>query len=377
MRNTIVAKIVTPLLMTGLTIGFIGCKSAPKMPWSKTAATSDVEAAAMAHSAPSLPADVAKQAEALAATTPSIDLTSPPVLGGESGGQAAPYSAAPAYTPPASASLASVPMPSQGSGAKATPTAYPSTGASPYSSAPAAVIAAATPTMPPAYQSTDQSANLGSVNMPYNPNAVPPARTVASATPVTPSVTAGRYGSSTVASTAPAYGGAAVSPVTPVSPVASAALPQLSGTNRYGGDRYGSSPVTTTSPVVSPAPSASVNLASTNSSNVAPAASAAPAYGSAPASSAPAMSVGGNRYATTPTVTPAVPSVTPEAAVTAAPVVASASVYRPGGTTSYSGAASGLPVTTIATRPQPADVQVPNVAAPGAPPEPSQAPRYR
>lgn len=371
MRNTIVATVVAPFLMIGLTTAFVGCKSAPKMPWSKTAATSGVEAAAVAHSAPSLPADIAKQAETLAATTPSINLTAPPV----SGGVAAPYSAAPAYTPPTAASLASVPMPPQGSGAKAAPTAYPSTGASPYSSSssvPAPVVAATAPSVPTAYQSTDLSASLGSVDMPYNPNAVPPAKTVAAAAPVTPNVTADRYGSSAVASTAPASGNATVPPV------ATAALPQLSGSGRYGSDRYGSSQATTTAsvaPATSPAPPASVNLASTGS--VAPSStSAATAYGDAPAN------VGSDRYATTPTVTPTAPSVTQEttmasAPATAAPVVASASVYRPGGTTSYNGAASGLPVTEIATRPQPVDVQVPNVTAPGAPPEPSQAPRYR
>ncbi len=364
MRNTIVATVAVVFLTTG----FVGCKSAPKMPWSKTAATSDVESAALAHTAPSLPADIAKQAEAFASSSPSIDLTTPPAAGG----QAAPYSSAPAFSP-GMANLAAAPTTMQGSGAKTTPTAYPTTGASPYSTAPASTIAATTPSVPPAFQSTDKSADLGSVDQPYNPSAVPPARTVASVTPApaTPSVSADRYGAGAVASRAPAYSGANPPPTT------MAAAPAISGSNRYGTDRYGSVEIAPTSPATSPAQPVSDNLATTKP--VAPSTtSTAPAY------SAPATTTG-DRYAASNTVTP---SVAPTTLATTTPanvtpttpapvVVASASVYRPGGTTSYAGLGGGQPVAEIASRTKVVEQQVPNVAAPSVSPKPSQAPRYR
>jgi len=369
MRNTIVATIATVFLMTG----FVGCKSAPKMPWSRTAATSDVESATLAHSAPALPADIAKQAETLAATTPSIDLTAPPSSGLASSGlassgQAAPYSAAPAY-PPAAASLAATSTPTHGSGTKTTPSAYPSTGASSYATAPTSTVAATTPSVPPAYQAADKSANLGAIDMPYNPNAVPPAKNVASTTPVTPTVGAGRYGTNPVVSSVPAYGSANNSPIT------TAALPQNNSSGRYG--RYESSQNVAAAPTATPtAPSAAnMNLASTHS--VTPSTTnAASVYGTNPAAN-----VRGDRYAAIHTVTPTVkqdtaPTITTPAV--SAPVVASVPGYRPGGTTSYARLAAGQPVAKIASRPNPADApQVPNVAAPGMTPEPSQAPRYR
>ncbi len=378
MRNTIVASITVPFLMIGLMTGFVGCKMAPKMPWSKTAATADVETATLAHSAPALPADIAKQAEALAATTPSIDLTAPQSTGGlASGGQAAPYSTAPAYSP-TTASLAATSTPSLGSGAKTAPTAYPSTGASSYSTAPAPTTVATTPSVPPAYQVADQSANLGAVDMPYNPNAVPPAKTVASTATVTPTVGANRYGASPVANSAPAYGGANTSPNT------TAAVPQYSGSGRYG--RYESSQNATTSPAT---PASSVNLASTGSA--APSTTSVPPVYGAPRHSIPAAipaarpaaQVSGDRYAainnapTAPSVTQNTPPLNSVTPTVSAPSVANAPAYRPGGTTSYARLATRQPVAEIATRPNPVDTQVPNVAAPSSTPNPTQAPRYR
>ena len=372
MRNTIVASTVAPLLMVGLMAGFVGCKSTPKMPWNRTAATADVESAAVAHSAPALPADIAKQAEALAASTPSIDLTAPQI------------STAPAYTPP-KASLATTPtlpttsaaalMASHGSSTKTSSGAYPTTGASPYTTTPtpktpAATLAAATPNVPPAYQSTDKSANLGTVNMPYNPAAVPPAKTIASTastapTASTPSTGTDRYGSkpasTTIASAAPALN-KATAPV-----VKTAAVPEFSGSSRYG--RYGIGRTTPTAP-------AKVDLAATQP--VAP--SKAPAYN--PTATATPAKATGDRYATTNNAAPSVMLSTPAPAITmpasVAHAVASTSVYRPGGTTSYAGLAAGQPAAEIATRPKPpAAAQTPSVTTPGAVSESLQAPRYR
>ena len=391
MRNTIVATAVAPFLMIGLMAGFLGCKSAPKMPWSRTAATADVESAAIAHAAPALPADVAKQAESLAAAAPAINLTAPAIA--STGGQAAPYSAAPAYTPAKmnlAATTPSLGSGSLGSGAKAAPAAYPSTGASPYSTTPTpktpalpAQIAAAIPrNVPPAFRSTDKSANLGSVSMPYNPSAVPPAKRVAVAASVTPKVSSDRYGTSTVASnvtksansvanriasTAPAFGRAAVPPVE------TASLPQVSGSSRYG--RYGIGRNTTAATITSAAQAAKEKLA---------AASQAPTYNAPKATSlvtSPA-NVRGDRYAaitpTAPSVTQNTPMVTipalPAQAITTptAPAVAVASVYRPGGTTSYQGLAAGQAVAEIASRPK-----APSTTTPVNTLVPSQGPRYR
>jgi len=345
MRNKIVATLVALFMTTG----FVGCKMAPKMPWSKTAATSDVtsnvESTTLAHSAPSLPADVAKQAESLASASPSIKMSAPSIQ--TSGGMAAPYSAAPALsatTPTIAATTPGVTNLTPGSGAKAAPSAYPSTGASPYSTtAPPTVVATASPVMP-AMSSNDRSANLGSVDMPYNPKAVPPARTVASAAPVTPTTGPDRYGMSSVANTPSAYGGASVPTLK------TASVPQISG-----GDRYGNVQTSAPHPMTQ-----------------------------TPPASIPPASIRSDRYASSHTVTPTLRSITPQSPVstaplvTSAPFVASAPTYRPGGTTSYAGMLTGQPTIEIASRPKPVDPpQVPNVSAPGSASEPSEAPRYR
>ena len=360
MRNTLVATVVVAILATGL----IGCKTAPKLAWWKTGEKSDVESTALAHSAPSLPADVAKQAESLATTTPSIDLTAP-ATATPSG--AAP---APAFTPSAAA-VASAPVAKYGTSTPTTPAAYPSTGASSYAPSTAPQVAAATPNVPPMIQSSEQVADLGTLDMPYNPNAVPPAKNVAAATPpAVPKTSTDRYGSSSLVSTAPAFNPAGAPPV------AKTTVPQLSGTDRYAN-------VTTNTAPTTPAPG--VNLASTNA--VAPPVTAAPAYSASapPASTAPTASLSGDRYAATMSAPPAVASVpqespavtAPAAPATTAPVVASTKPFRPGGTSSYESSAAGQPTVEIATRPKPVEPSVPNLTAPGATTEPAPAPRYR
>lgn len=365
MRNTIVAASVAVCLTT-LTLG---CKTAPKLAFWKSGDSADVESTALAHSAPSLPADVAKQAEALASSSPAIDMSTTPAAA--SAAAAPPYSPAPAYVPPA-ASVASTPATSVGSGTKSAPS-FPTTGAASYATTtPSAApkVAAATP---PALYNRDQSADLGSVDMPYNPNAVPPARKPAAAVasaPTTSPATADRYGSASLASTypatstpaAPSFNSGSSSKAMPSTAATSPSLPASSG------DRYSNA-------ATSPAPS------TTNP---------APAY-SSPAPTTPAMSPSVDRYASsgapsspiTPTasVPPAIaataPAVSTAPPVSSAPQVAKATPYRPGGTSSYEGITVEQSGIEIATRPNSASSTVPNATAPSSTPEPSEAPRYR
>ena len=360
MQKTIVAATAALFLCSGT----LGCKSAPKLAWWKKGDPTGVESTALAHSAPSLPADIAKQAERLAATSPSIEMSAPSVQ--LSANQAPPYS-------PSSATVAATPTPPLGSGQKAPPTAYPSTGAPAYSAAAATSIATTTPAMPAI--SASQSADLGSLDMPYNPGAVPPAKTVVAATQAVPKTVADRYGRSSPAiSSPPAYGGGA-----PVPPVTIATT-----SPRSGGSRYGNITSAPTTPATSPsianmASSAAVVTTSPNSLPTSTAsASTTPATPAGSGLTAGTEKVAGDRYAAiTPVTPPAPPNVSPAATVVTAPTppasaVASASTYRPGGTTSYQGS-----VAEFATRPNPVEQQVPNVALPGMMSEPSETPRYR
>jgi len=383
MRKTIVAAVATMFFCAGT----IGCQTAAKMAWWKTADATNVESTALAHSAPALPADLAKQAESLATTAPSIQM---------SGGEAAPYSTAPTFSP-AATSVAATPATAPGAGltgsvSKTASTAhpstaypstpYPSTGASPYTASAAATVATNSPATPPAYAAADQSADLGSVDMPYNPNAVPPARTVATASPRTPSATTDRYG---MASTAAAFSGANAQPVT------TPALPQLSGAGRYAKTQSDpvvqndpvmqSNSVATVSPVATAAgsPKVGVDLAAASASpesmNTAPTFVAATNPASTNPVPAASVNITGSRYATSNSQASIAPSgATP---TQAAALAAKASPYRPGGTASYQGSATGASAVEIASRPNSVQPEVPNVAIPGSTPEPSQAPRYR
>ena len=373
MRKTIVATVAVALVMT---TGLVGCKTAPKMPWSKTAATTDTETSTLAHSAPALPADIAKEAEGLAAATPAIEMSAPATA--STGGSAAPYSAAPAYSATTSTLASNATAPSPTKATTATP--YPTTGASPYSTSPPATkspYAATPPTPQSTLPSSDKVADLGGFVKPYNPNAVPPAKAVAQADPVTPpSTTNDRYGMTAAANTPPVKATAGVPPATTTS------LPAQPS----GGGRYGNYQPKLPEPPSSVGTPASVNLASTNSA-LPTQASSVSAYGGsvAPTTSAAAAPPTGDRYATAAAVSPAPSSVT--AGAPAAPtspatavgtVVAGAPKYRPGGTSSYQATATGQPAVEIASRPKPAErQQVPNVSAPGTTSEPSEAPRYR
>ncbi len=404
MRNKSVATLAAVYLAAA-----VGCQSAPKLAFWKSGDKSDVESTALAHSAPALPADVAKQAETLAAATPSIDLAAP--AGSGSLSSAPPYSPAPPYMPPAasSPSAAAPPFGAVSAASQPTPPAYPKTPAPAFaSSAPATATPATNPvasmaaaskpstmpaasaspsiaaSTPPALYNRDQSADLGSVDMPYNPNAVPPAKTVASSSssPVTPTAapaTQDRYASSNLSSGYPTTGAPSMPPIANSQPAGA--------TPSYGtGDRYAN---VTAAPATPPG---GVNLASTG----APATSTAPSAYTAPNSSTPAVSSysqpAGGRYgavAATPgtsitpsgpasgVVTPTVPPVSSAPSFSSTPQVASAKPYRPGGTSTYDGLSSDGPSVEIATRPNPPESTVPNVATPSVTPESTPAPRYR
>ena len=361
MRKTIVATAAAVLMSAGT----LGCKSAPKLAFWKSAEKSDVESTALAHSAPALPADVAKQAESLATTSPSIEMSAPGMSasGMSTSGMSMPAGQAPPYSP--SLGVASTAAPSLGSGSKMTPSSYPTTSAPAYPATTSNNTLASTTGVPqssaPASNlPTDRSADLGSIDMPYNPNAVPPAKNIAATTPTTPSTGTDRYGMSSVASTPPAYGSGTSS-----APVSSTASQAVGG----AGTRYGGIPSMPQTPALPG--STKANLAST----------ATPGTASTP-SAYPSTSVGlaGDRYASASSTTPPdVPSVPPAQPMTTTPTESLPAVvsipFRPGGTGTYQGSSADRSAVEIATRPASADQEVPNVAAPGA--EPTTAPRYR
>lgn len=193
----------------------VGCKSAPKLPWSKTADTAPAGASTstMAAGAPQLPSEIAKQAEGLAANDP-VKITTP---------------STPANTAPT------------------TPSGYPSTGAKDYLANAGAVSSPATgPTVANTVAPTKSA-------LPYDPSAVPPPpAAMASTTPT--GAQENRYGIPSadryanaypttapaeypVTGTAPTQSTAAA-PATPNAPVTSSAPFGSSPTSAGLGDRY-------------------------------------------------------------------------------------------------------------------------------------------
>ncbi len=373
MRKTLVATCVAVFLSSG----FVGCKTASKMAWWKTADKSSIESSALAHSAPALPADIAKQAEALASSEPAIET---------SGGQASPYSAAgtaPSYassTPPAAKN-------------------YPMTGASPYSAAstPPAItstppaIASTPPAMSsvatrtsPAVQSGESVSDLGAVDMPYNPNLVPPAKTIAAAAAPAPApnAPADRYGAATLANAAAAYQGATTPPVATSTPPQQSLGQQAPITDRYANVQPSITPEASTKS--SPANDSLASSGTTNPAGMASAYNVAtPKTTPAP----PAKNFMGDRYAASSLSTPPTslssqaPSATPAesstpSATNSGASLASSPAFRPGGTASYNGPSNGAPSYEVASRPEPPKEEVPNVAAPDTPAA-NQAPQTR
>jgi hypothetical protein len=321
MRGTI----LTASLAVLVAVSSVGCKSMPSLTWWRTADNSNANATAVAHAAPALPSDVAIQNEGLVIDTAPV-----------TGGAAAPFAAtaAPAVSP----------------------TGYPNTGAPSYSS----TIAGSAPAMPAMNDS-----NLGTIDMPYNPNGVPPAATVAAAPPAAAPPTANRY----AAPSAPAY--------TPTTTPANSS-PQMAD----AGSRYGTQTPANTTPAYSPPPATS--YAPPTAQAAAPPASSYEAtnYNATLTSATGEL---GDRYAQ-PATTTAAPAAQPTNPVSQEQAIATSEPYRPGGTSTYPGAV-GVPSNyEMAVRPEaPATTpgsssSVPNVATPGDAPAPPQSapqvPRY-
>ena len=295
----------------------IGCKSGPSMAWWKSSSKTAEESEVLAHSAPELPSEIAKQVEEVAAaTTPA-----------ESGGEAAPF--VPSVSTPAVANVATA--------APAAPAPYPSTEAPKFT--PTTATAAATPADP-------SSANLGSVAMPYNPNAVPPA---AAATPAAAPATVDRYANVAV----------------PSNNVAPAASYPNSVAPRYG-EQVASAPAS--------AQSAETQVAATTTSTTSTEATA-------PAPTAVTASLG-DRYAQAAMPAAEVPVDNSLASpVTPTPTtVAESSPYRPGGTSTYPAVGDTQTAVQVATRPatavestQPTGTTAESTSLPATP----TVPRYR
>lgn len=301
-------SLITIGLALAMSCGSLGCKSAPKMSWWKTADNSAATATTVATGAPQLPSEIAKQTEALASADP-VKITTPAatapamktaVATTTPGGSTTPAigGTAPAYT--SAASL---------------PSSYPSTGAK--SLVPAATTAASTAVKTAAAPAVNNLASASKA-LPYDPTAVPPAATTSAA---------------------------ALAAAIPSAPTQA---------ERYGvtaQDRYAGTYPTTTTPAYSPTSYPTTNTTSAPTTapvtnNVA----TTPATTSVPFASNPG-SVSVDRYATQTTPmasqgSTALPS--SNTPVQTASAVANVQPYRPGGTTSYPGTSANY---EVATRP--------------------------
>ncbi|NOY42345.1 MAG: hypothetical protein GXP26_10980 [Planctomycetes bacterium] len=290
------------------------------MAWWRTAGKDAPEAEVLARSAPDLPSEIAKQVEGLAAST-SEQIA---------GGVAAPFVPGSSTLPAATVATATNPGP------------YPSTAAPSFT--PTTPTTAAVPAAP-------ATANLGSLAMPYNPNAVPPA--AATATPVTAPATVDRYAS-------------ASTPSNVSTPGNNAALPAASYPSTAS--RYGQQ--------VASAAGAAMNMPMAQTATPPTSASGIAAkLGDRYAAAVPAASLPINNSLAEP-ATPTIPPIT---------AVTEATPFRPGGTSTYPAAVQS-PM-QVATRPETPTIggsQTPNTTLPNNGSLPAantaphhQVPRYR
>lgn len=319
-------KILAIGFVSAVVLGSVGCKSASKLAWWKTAENGSGESTVLAHSAPALPSEIARQTENFAST--EINITP-----GNGGGTAAPYvPTAPPTTP------------STVVAANTAPPAYPSTGASSFSPSTTSQASAAIPS---------QSANLGSVAMPYDPNAVPAPPASNNVPTASIDTGANRYASTAPASSAPAFNPTTSTP------------PPTTGYPSTG-DRYGT-PSQTLAATPTP-PAAAQQFAAAPPANTP----------SSPITPTPPSPPSASRYDNygAPSVTPT--QTTPPVLAQSTPITPtpSAAPYRPGGTSDYPSQGA----LEIATRPT--NTSGTNAtSAPAYNPDgqaiPSQAPRYR
>lgn len=322
---------LTASLAVLVLVSSVGCKTMPSLTWWKTANKSDANATAVAHTAPALPSDVAIQTEGVAANSAAPTSTSVSASTMTTN-TAAPYAAT-------AAPYAAMATPA------ASPTGYPNTGA-------------------PSYVSThsENDSNLGTIDVPYNPNAVPPAVTVAS-TPAPPAPSTNRYDTPLTTS----Y---------PATNMLSNSPTQISDS----GSRYATQSESAANSAYSMSPTASYTPPANQAS-----VSQTGNFGAPPAS---ATNPVGDRYSQAAMATSAPAAQTGETASSAGTAqnqtVATSEPYRPGGTSSYPGAFAEPANYEMATRPQDAtsatEGSVPNVATPTstqAPPTTApQVPRY-
>jgi hypothetical protein len=338
------ALMTSTLIRTSLTVAAIialaGCQSAPRFSWWKKEATPDSSAVARSADTTLPSAQSTPQPVAVAGLTPAAPPSS--------------TNLAAAGTPAATPNI-STPVTSPATVANAPATAPPNAGANSLAdkltSAPTAVKPAATaltsaPTAAavtsPTTAPTPQVAAVPSVG-PYDPKGYKPASAYGSASAdsaTTAPGSAGRYG----ITSADRYSASA------------ATTPETAPSQSF--DRYG-------------APQASATPAApTNNPLAAPA--AAPStdrYSVAPAAAA-SVQTSPVALATTPS---APPEITPSAAASPAIQLTSApGQYRPGGTSSYTGASATRPV-EIASRTAPATA-TPSAPAPAAAPAMSSEP---
>jgi hypothetical protein len=325
MRGTILA--VSLAVLVG--VSSVGCTSMPSLAWWKTADNSNANATAVARAAPALPSDVAIQNEGLVTNTAPATGNTP-----------APYvaTAAPVVTP----------------------TGYPNTGAPSFTST--------TPSVAQVGPAINDS-NLGTINLPYNPNGVPPAATVAEAPPAAAPTTPSRYATPST----PDY---------PPTNTSAGNLPQIAD----AGSRYGPQTAANTTPAFNqaPAPSVAPSYAPPTAQAYVP-----PTNGGYGATQISATGEIGDRYAQpAPTQAPAEqPATVPVSASTGqGQAIATSEPYRPGSTSTYPGATGTTSNYEVATRPEASTTtpgmssSVPNVATPGnvtTPPlSAPQVPRY-
>lgn len=224
-------RILTVSLAVVIGCAALGCKSAPKMAWwSSSKDAAKVESTAVAHAAPQLPSEIAKQAESMNSADPVQISTAPAFKPNANAAASGATEAAPPFVASAGA--------------------YPSTGAQSY---------VPTTTSPAASTATTMTAS--SSGLPYNPNAVPAAKSApsaqsladSSATPSSNAPLADRYGNSYSQSsepTAPTTSGAVPNFSAPANTMATAST---SSASNGLGDRYSmSSTPKSASPVTSP-----------------------------------------------------------------------------------------------------------------------------
>jgi hypothetical protein len=321
------------VIVTLLAASALGCKSASKYAWWKKDQAG--ESTALAHSAPQLPSDLAKQNESPSSSAQLV------------GGTAAPFVPSQASKSPLAATASSG--------------AYPSTSAPAFNSS----TSRAGSTSALAGQGPS-SANLGSIAMPYNPTAAPAPKSVGASVAAATNP-AERYGSaglgsvgSSPSSTMP-YGQAASGAAPAFNAAASTAANSMAGAANTAGSfpsRYSSG--LSDAPAAAQSAATQTTLPSAVSPSPAPQiAPYTPRYGAAVDSSAVA--------ATTPTPAAAATPTTPQTVKPATAVVA-VQPYRPGGTSTYSGSAT-LPATAqspvqVASRPEQTATTTPKPAAP-------------